>query len=171
MLSKLNTTLSNTIRFVVLIFLQVIIFNNINLFGYVNPYPYLLFIVLFPVNGNKNALLVGSFFLGLIIDMFSNSGGIHAMASIILAFVRPNLFRFAFGISYEYQTVRIPDKISSERITFVLLSVFIHHFVLFSFEYFRMSLFFTIVSRALISTLLTFVFCLLIIYFIKPSKR
>ncbi len=167
----MNTTLSNIIRFIVFIFLQVIIFNNINLFGYVNPYPYLLFILLFPVNGNKNTLLISSFLLGLIIDMFSNSGGIHAMASIILAFIRPNLFRFAFGISYEYQTVRIADKISSERITFVLLSVFIHHFVLFFFEYFRISLFFTIVSRALISTLLTFVFCLLIIYFIKPSKR
>lgn len=167
----MNTTLSNIIRFVILIFLQVIIFNNINLFGYVNPYPYLLFILLFPVNGNKNALLIGSFFLGLTIDMFSNSDGIHAMASTILAFIRPNIFRFSFGISYEYQTVRIADKISSERISFVLLSVFIHHFVLFSFEYFRMSLFFTIVSRSLISTLLTFVFCLLIIYFIKPSKR
>lgn len=167
----MNTTLSNIIRFIVFIFLQVIIFNNINLFGYVNPYPYLLFILLFPVNGNKNTLLISSFLLGLILDMFSNSGGIHAMASVILAYIRPNLFRFAFGISYEYQTVRIADKISSERITFVLLSVFIHHFVLFLFEYFRISLFFTIVSRALISTLLTFVFCLLIIYFIKPSKR
>ncbi|NJM79278.1 MAG: rod shape-determining protein MreD [Flavobacterium sp.] len=167
----MNTTLSNSIRFVVFIFLQVIIFNNINLFGYVNPYPYLLFILLFPVNGNKYALLISSFFLGLIIDMFSNSGGIHAMASIILAFVRPNLFRFAFGISYQYQTVRIADKISSERISFVLLSVFIHHFVLFAFEYFRLSLFFTIVTRTLSSTLLSFIFCLLIIYFIKPSKR
>lgn len=167
----MNTTISNIIRFVVFIFLQVIIFNNINLFGYINPYPYLLFILLFPVNGNKNTLLISSFLLGIIIDMFSNTSGVHAMASIILAFIRPNLFRFAFGISYEYQTVKIADKISSERVSFILLSIFIHHFALFAFEYFRVGLFFTIVTRTLSSTLLTFIFCLLIIYFIKPSKR
>lgn len=167
----MNTTFSNIVRFVVFIFLQVIIFNNINLFGYVNPYPYVLFILLFPINSNKNILLISSFVIGITIDMFSNSGGVHAMASVVLAFLRPNLLRFAFGVSYEYQTVKIADKISSERITFILLSVFIHHFVLFAFEYFRITLFFTIISRTLISTLFTFIFCLLIIYFIKPSKR
>ena len=167
----MNTTFSNIVRFVVFIFLQVIIFNNINLFGYVNPYPYVLFILLFPINSNKNILLISSFVIGITIDMFSNSGGVHAMASVVLAFLRPNLLRFAFGVSYEYQTVKIADKISSERITFILLSVFIHHFVLFTFEYFRITLFFTIISRTLISTLFTFIFCLLIIFFIKPSKR
>ena len=167
----MNTTFSNIVRFVVFIFLQVIIFNNINLFGYVNPYPYVLFILLFPINSNKNILLISSFVIGITIDMFSNSGGVHAMASVVLAFLRPNLLRFAFGVSYEYQTVKIADKISSERITFILLSVFIHHLILFAFEYFRITLFFTIISRTLISTLFTFIFCLLIIYFIKPSKR
>lgn len=141
------------------------------MFGFANPYPYVLFILLFPVNGNKNALLISSFFLGLIVDMFSNSNGIHAMACTVLAFIRPNLFRFAFGISYEYQTVKIADKISSERVSFLLLSIFIHHFILFSFEYFRFTLFFDIISRTLVSTLLSFIICLLIIYLIKPSKR
>lgn len=109
--------------------------------------------------------------LGLLLDMFCNSGGIHAMASLILAFVRPSLFRFSFGLSYEYQTVKIADKISTERITFILFSIFIHHFVLFTFELFRINLFFDIISRTLLTTLLTFAFCLLIIYLIKPSKR
>lgn len=141
------------------------------MYGYANPYPYVLFILLFPVNGNKNILLMSSFLLGLIIDMFSNSGGIHAMACTVLAFIRPNLFRFAFGISYEYQTVKIADKISSERVSYILLAIFIHHFILFSFEYFRFTLFFTIITRTLFSTLLSFIVCLLIIYLIKPSKR
>jgi rod shape-determining protein MreD len=141
------------------------------MFGYANPYPYILFVLLFPVNGNKNILLISSFLLGLIIDMFSNSGGIHAMACTVLAFIRPNLFRFAFGISYEYQTVKIADKISSERVSYILLAIFIHHFILFSFEYFRFTLFFTIITRTLFSTLLSFIVCLLIIYLIKPSKR
>ncbi|MFD2891936.1 rod shape-determining protein MreD [Flavobacterium chuncheonense] len=167
----MSTVLLNTLRFVILLFLQIIIFNNIDLFGYVNPYPYVLFILLFPVNGNKYTLLVTSFLLGLLLDVFCNSGGIHTASSIILATLRPNFFKFSFGLSYEYQTVKIADRISTERISFLLLSIFTHHLVLFSLEYFRINLFFTIISRVLITTVFTFAISVLIIYLIKPSKR
>lgn len=167
----MNSTIINIARFVILLFLQVIIFNNIDLFGYINPFPYVLYILLFPVNGNKTILLVTSFLLGLLLDMFCNSGGVHAAASLTLAYIRPNLFKFAFGLSYEYQTVKIADKFSTERVSFLLLSIFIHHFVLFLLEFFRPSLFFSIISRTLITTVFTLVLCLLIIYLIKPSKR
>ncbi len=167
----MNNSILNSIRFVVFLFLQVLIFNNINLFGYLNPYPYILFILLYPVNSNKNVLLLASFGMGILLDMFCNSGGIHTMSSLVLAYVRPTLFKFSFGLSYEYQTVKIADKISPERITLLLLAIFIHHFVLFFFEYYRFDLIFTILTRTLFSTLFTFIICLLTIYIIKPSKR
>ena len=151
--------------------LQILIFNNINLFGYLNPYPYVLFILLYPVNSNKSVLLLSSFTLGILLDMFANSDGIHATASVILAYIRPSLFKFAFGLSYEYQTVKIADKVSPERITLLLLAIIIHHFILFSFEFFRIDLIFTILFRTIISTLFTFTISLLIIYLIKPNKR
>ena len=167
----MNNTISNSIRFVVFLLLQILIFNNINLFGYLNPYPYVLFILLYPVNNNKSILLITSFAVGILLDMFCNSGGIHALSALVLAYIRPTLFKFSFGLSYEYQTVKIADKISPERITLLLLAIFIHHFILFFFEYYRLDLIITILSRALISTLFTFGICLLIIYLIKPSKR
>ncbi len=151
--------------------LQILLFNNINLFGYLNPFPYILFILLYPVNSNKSILLISSFALGILLDMFVNSGGIHAMASLVLAYIRPSLFKFAFGLSYEYQTVRIADKISPERITLLLLAIFIHHFILFFFEFFRIDLFFDILMRTLLNTVLTFIISILIIYLIKPTKR
>jgi hypothetical protein len=166
-----NNSILNSIRFVVFLALQVLIFNNINLFGYLNPYPYILFILLYPVNSNKSVLLLGSFAMGILLDMFCNSGGIHTMSSLILAYVRPTLFKFSFGLSYEYQTVKIADKISPERITLLLLAIFIHHFVLFFFEYYRIDLIFTVLTRTLFSTLFTFIICLLTLYIIKPSKR
>jgi len=166
-----NNNILNSIRFVVFLLLQILIFNNINLFGYLNPYPYVLFILLFPVNSNKSVLLLSSFALGITLDMFANSDGIHAAASVILAYIRPSLFKFAFGLSYEYQTVKIADKISPERITLLLLAIFIHHFILFFFEYFRIDLILTVLSRTLFSTLFTFVISLLIIYLIKPSNK
>ena len=167
----MNNSLLNSIRFIVFLSLQVLIFNNINLFGYINPYPYILFIILYPVNSNKSVLLLGSFFLGLLLDMFCNSGGIHTTASIVLAFLRPTLFKFSFGLSYEYQTVKIADKMSPERSTLLLLAIVIHHFILFYLEYFRLGLLFTILSRTIVSTLFTFTICLLIVYLIKPNKR
>lgn len=167
----MNNSVLNTIRFVVFLLLQILIFNNINLLGYLNPYPYVLFILLYPVNSNKSILLLTCFAMGIFLDMFCNSGGIHTMASLILAYIRPSLFKFAFGLSYEYQTVKIADKISPERITLLLLAIFVHHFILFFFEYFRFDLIFTILTRTLFGTLFTFTICLLIIYIIKPNKR
>jgi len=166
-----NIFLENIIRFILLLIFQVLLFNNINLFGFLNPYPYLLFILLYPVNGNRSILLVTSFLLGLFLDMFCNSGGIHAAASLIIAYVRPSLFRFSFGLSYEYQTIKIADRISSERITFLILSIFIHHFVLFLLEFFRLNLFIEIIWKTVTTTLFTFIVSLLIIYLIKPNKR
>ncbi|WP_396209171.1 rod shape-determining protein MreD [Flavobacterium sp.] len=167
----MNNSLLNSIRFIVFLSLQVLIFNNINLFGYINPYPYILFIILYPVNSNKSVLLLGSFFLGLFLDMFCNSGGIHTTAAITLAYLRPTLFKFSFGLSYEYQTVKIADKMSPERITLLLLAIVVHHFIVFYLEYFRLGLIFTILTRTLASTLFTFTICLLIVYLIKPNRR
>ena len=167
----MNNNLLNIFRFIILLTIQILIFNNINLFGYINPYPYLLFILLFPVNGNKSVLLLSSFAIGLLLDLFLNSGGVHATASLVLAFVRPSLFKFSFGLSYEYQTVKIADKLSPERITFLFLAIMIHHFILFSLEYSRFSLIGDVLLRTLSTTLFTLLFCMLIIYLIKPSKR
>ena len=167
----MNNNIINSIRFVVFLILQILLFNNINLFGFLNPYPYILFILLLPVNSNKSVVLLSSFTLGIILDMFANSGGIHTIASIVLAYIRPSLFKFAFGLSYEYQTVKIADKISPERITLLLLAIFTHHFIVFFFEFFRIDLIFQILSRTLFSTLFTFTISLLILYLIKPNKR
>ena len=68
-----STLLLNSFRFVILLALQVVIFNNINFLGYINPLPYILFIILYPVNANRAGLLVASFLLGLVMDMFCNS--------------------------------------------------------------------------------------------------
>ncbi len=166
-----STLLYNLSRFVLLLAAQVLIFNNINFLGYVNPFPYIIFIILYPVNGNKYGLLLASFFLGLTIDLFCNSGGVHATACVLLAFLRPYLFRFSFGLSYEYQTVRLNDSLTPERFSFIFLAVIIHHFTLFILEIFTLEFIWGILLRTLISTIFTILLCILIIYLIKPNKR
>jgi len=166
-----STVIINIVRFILLLALQVVVCNNIDLFGFIDPYPYILFIVLYPVNGNKAGLLISSFFLGLFMDMFLNSGGAHATACVTLAYLRPAFFKFSFGISYEYQTVKINERLSPERFSFLLISVVTHHFILYLLEVFRFSLVLDILIRTLLSALFTLITCIIIIYLIKPAKQ
>ena len=166
-----SALLMNIARFILLLLAQVLIFNRMDLFGFVNPFPYILFIILYPVNGNKTGLLLASFFLGLIMDMFWNSGGVHAAACLILAYFRPAIFKFSFGLSYEYQTVKLNDSLTPERFSFILIAVIIHHFTLFILEIFKLSSILDILVRTVLSTLFTIITSIIIIYLIKPSKR
>lgn len=166
-----SALLANIARFILLLAAQVLIFNRIDLFGFINPFPYVLFIILYPVNGNKTGLLVASFFLGLLMDMFWNSGGVHAAACVVLAYYRPAIFRFSFGLSYEYQTVKLNDVLTPERFSFILIAVVIHHLVLFVLEVFKVAFLWDILVRTVLSTLFTIVTSIIIIYIIKPSKR
>jgi hypothetical protein len=166
-----SALLENSARFILLLAAQVLIFNRIDLFGYINPFPYMLFIILYPVNGNKSGLLLASFFLGILMDMFCNSGGVHAAACIVLAYFRPSIFKFSFGLSYEYQTVKLNDILTPERFSFILIAVVIHHSVLFILEVFKISLLIDILLRTVLSTLFTIITSIIIIYIIKPGKR
>ena len=149
-----SAVIMNFVRFFLLLTAQIVIFNNIDLFGYINPFPYILFIILYPVNGNKPMLIISSFLLGIIMDLFSNSGGVHA-----------------FGLSYEYQTVRINDVLTPERFSFLLLAVIVHHFTLFILEVFQLSSLWDILLRTILGTLFTLLMCIVLIYIFKPSRR
>ncbi len=161
----------NFVRFFLLLTAQIVIFNNIDLFGYINPFPYILFIILYPVNGNKPMLIISSFLLGITMDLFSNSGGVHAASCLILAYSRPYIFKFAFGLSYEYQTVKINDVLTPERFSFLLIAVIIHHFSLFILEVFQLSSLWDILLRTILGTLFTLLMCIVLIYIFKPSRR
>lgn len=163
--------LINIVRFVLLFVAQILVFNNLDFNGYLNPYPYILFIVLYPVNGNRYALLMASFALGFLMDIFCTSGGIHTMAAITLAYLRPAFFRFAFGVSYEYQTIKINSDLTPERFSFMFVSVITHHFILFFLETFKPTYIFEIILKTVLSSLFTLLFCILIIYLFKPKKR
>lgn len=166
-----STVIINIFRFILLLALQVVVFNRMDLFGFVVPYPYILYVLLFPVNGSKGALLISSFFLGLTMDMFLNSGGCHAVACVTLAYLRPTFFKFSFGVSYEYQTIKINERLSPERFSFILISVVTHHLILYLLEIFRFNLILDILIRTVLSALFTLILCITIIYLIKPGKQ
>lgn len=150
-----KTLLSNSFRFVFLVLLQVLILCNVNFLGYINPYLYILFIVLLPVNLSQTKVLFLSFLLGLSIDFFQDSGGVHAAACLVIAYLRPLILRFSFGITYDHQTLKIPATAFGERFIYVLFMVFIHHFTLFLLEIFNVAHILLILKKTLYSGIFT----------------
>ena len=143
----------NSIRFIGLLLLQVLVLNNVNFFGYINPYIYIIFILTFPFTGNRSLLIFLSFLLGLSIDFFGDSGGVHAAASVFIAYIRPIVLKFAFGISYEYNAVNLNKVAFNERIIYITVLVILHHFVLFSLEIFNISHILLILKSTLFSSI------------------
>ena len=162
-------TLLHIVSFIILILLQVIILNHINFLGYLNPYIYIIFILLAPININRSLFLVISFILGLTIDMFGDSGGVHAAASIIIAFFRPVALRSVFGLSYEFQTVKLSNVRFGDRLLYVILMVLTHHIVLFSLEIFNFSHILLIAKKALFSSVFTIITTMLVLVLFRRN--
>lgn len=144
-------------RFILLVLLQVFILNNINLAGYINLYVYILFIILYPFDGNSTLLILWSFLLGLCIDVFEDSGGVQAAASVFIAFIRPVVLKYSFGVSYEYNVVKLSKAAVSEKITYIGSIVLMHHIIMFILEIFNFSHFLLILQSTLFSGIFTFV--------------
>ncbi|MGB7785861.1 MAG: rod shape-determining protein MreD [Salinimicrobium sp.] len=166
-----NVIISNTLRFIVLLLLQVLLLNNINFLGYINPYLYVLFLILYPFNANQSLFLFLAFLLGLGVDIFEDSGGINAAACLVVAYIRPMILRFSFGVSYDYQTVRFSNTQIGSRISYVALIVFVHHFVLFLLEFFNFAHFLLLLKKTLFSGLFTIILVFLSLSLFNRKTR
>ncbi|QHI36993.1 hypothetical protein IMCC3317_23640 [Kordia antarctica] len=160
----------NSLRFVVAVLAQVLICNHIDFLGYINPLVYIYFIFLFPFNVNRSLFLVLAFLLGLTIDMFSDSGGANAAACLVIAYIRPFVLRFAFGISYEHQSIKLANTAFGQRMVYIVILTVIHHFVLFSLEIFNISNIVLILENTLFFSIFTILIITLSISLFSRKK-
>ncbi|MDX1278356.1 rod shape-determining protein MreD [Oceanihabitans sediminis] len=161
----------NTIRFITLVLLQVLVLSHIYFLGYINPYLYILFIILFPVKNNRIVLLLLSFLLGITVDMFLDSGGMHAAACVTIAYIRPMVLKFCFGTIYEHQTIKFNQVEIGQKLTYISILTLIHHFILFLFEVFNFSKIILVLQKTLFSSIFTIILCVLVtIIFSRKTK-
>ncbi len=163
----INTILRFGLIFILLILLQVLLFDNIQFSGYINPYVYIMFIILLPVEIPSWLLLLLSFGTGIILDFFSGSPGMHSSATVFAGFVRPYILQIiAPRDGYELRSE--PSMMNYGFrwfLTYTLLVVLVHHTALFYLEVFRFADFFRTMLRVLISSLFTIAFIVLIEYY------
>lgn len=164
---------NNVKRFLFLVLVQVVLLNHVQWSGYVNPYVYILFILLLPMETPSWLVLLVAFFTGLVIDMFGNTSGLHAAASTFLAFARPGILRLISPRDdYEAETAFSPQKMGLNWfLAYVSMLTLLHHLFYFYTEVFRFSEFFLTFFKALVNSAISIVLMLIGIYlFGKPLK-
>lgn len=77
--------------FILIVFIQAFVFNQINIMGYATPMVYIFFLLTFRKGSSRIALLLWGFLLGLVMDMFTNTPGIGASSCTLLAMNQQHL--------------------------------------------------------------------------------
>ncbi|MDD3739036.1 MAG: hypothetical protein PHP31_07055 [Lentimicrobiaceae bacterium] len=171
MKNKLVT--ENIIRFVLLLVLQVLILNKINLFGYLHPNAYILFILLLPFETPGWLLLILAFVTGLSVDVFEGVMGIHTIATVFAAFIRPYVIR-AVGNEPEYGTNAKPgifDMKLSWFLYYAAIIIFLHQFILNLLDAFSFKQFFLLLWRTILNSILTLIFAVILQYIFPPYTK
>lgn len=160
--------------FVLFMVIQITIMNNINFWGYINPYIYVMFILLLPFDIKGWALLILAFGTGLLVDMFSDTQGMHAAACVLMAFARPAVINMITSRT-DFDPGSIPQiSLLGTRwvIIYSLTLILLHHTLLFFLEIFRFSDFFLTIGRILASSGFTFIMVMLGFFFLdNPGKK
>lgn len=163
---------SNIIRILLLIALQVLLLNELP-FGRVYMMVYPLAILLLPVFTPRVLVLVLSFVLGLIIDWFSNGGGIHTASLTLIGYLRSYILD-------TFQPRSGWDKLDEPTLAqqgttwyfyYTLISFSIHHFAYFYLEVFSFSNFFTTLFKTFLSIISSLLIVWIVSYFFNRNNR
>jgi rod shape-determining protein MreD len=163
----INSILRFGLSFILLMLLQLLLFDNIQFSGYVNPYVYIMFIILLPVEIPSWILLLLSFMTGLIMDLFSGSPGMHSSATVLAGFARPYILRIVSPRD-GYELRSEPSMLNYGLrwfLIYTVLVVLVHHTALFYLEVFRFADFFRTMLRVLLSSLFTVSFIVLLEFY------
>lgn len=161
------------LSFIAILLVQVLILNNLNLGGYINPWLYVLFILILPVETPNWLLLVFGFVTGLIMDAFLNTIGMHASATVFLAFLRPLFLRFlAPRDGFEPGSLPVPSHFGfGWFLKYAIVSVTAHHLFLFIVEAFTLEHFFVTLWKSILSSLATLLVIMIAQLFSSREKR
>ena len=171
----MSKLISNSLRFILLVFVQVFLLKNIVFYDLNVPYLYVLFILLLPFETPNWMLFFFSFLIGITVDLFNDTLGLHAAACTILALVRI-LFISVTVQKDNYDSDPEPSlSIMGFRWFFfyALILTFIHHFFLLNFEVFKFSEISSTLSRVVLSSLitLTLIFISELLFFRKKQRK
>ncbi len=169
----LNIVFRNTGLFLLLIFLQLFLFENISLTRFeIIPNFYILFILILFIEIPGWALLLSAFFLGLIIDISYDTGGVNAASSVLVAFLRPTVLKLLTPRD-GYPSGTSPSISEYGFVWFLkygFILIFIHNLAYYLFVKLSFEDFFITISKTLLSTILVLILIILSQYLFKKNN-
>ena len=120
-------------RYIIVMLLQVLLFNQLQLVGVFHPYIYVMCLLMMPITLPHSVDMVIGAVIGLIMDIFCNSLGIHMAACITLMFLRP----YVLGLIINDKE-RLNEQINQQTIglgallKYVAILIPIHHLMVFA---------------------------------------
>lgn len=168
----MNNATAHLVRLAALLLFQVLILNQVELSGYVTPFVHSLIILMLPLDMPILWLLLSAFGLGLAVDMFSYTIGMHAAASVWVAYIRRSvlLYRAPAGGT---ETLPYPSLSYMGFRWFVRyagISLLLYHLLFFGIEVFSMHSLFYIIIKTLCSTALALLLVLVYQYLFEPKR-
>lgn len=143
------------IYLVLLVVIQVPLLQNWVLFGTAFPFPYIGFILLFPHRVMRSWHMIIAFLVGLLVDVFSNTPGMHAASSVAIAYSRNFWLSLATDVSDEDLDISIQHLKIFRFLFFVMPLVFFHHILLFLLENEGFTGFLRVLSKAFWSSIIS----------------
>jgi hypothetical protein len=169
----MNVVYKHTIRFVVFAFLQALVFNQLNIGFGIHLMIQPLFIMLLPFELAVIPMMGIAFLMGLIIDIVSNTYGLNTSALVLMAYLRPIIFKL-YGPREGYDPLKEPTSqdMGSNWFSVVYgILLGLHTFWFFLLEIFELGRIGFILQKTIFSGVLSFLLALLIQSFILNSKQ
>lgn len=144
--------------------LQVLFLNNIEITSrLITPYIYFAAVLLFPFQTPVWFRLIAAFMLGLLVDVFSDTGGMHAFASVFAAYIRPAVLQLVEPRDgYEYPLQPLVSHLGFNWfLKYSSIMLGIHHIVFFILDTFSIKLFFLQIDVMILSFLFSGIVILL----------
>ena len=169
----MNKFTTNFSRFVILLLLQVFVFNYVQWFGFLNPFVFLLFLILLPLEIPKAFQYIIAFVTGLIVDSFFRTFGIQAFACVLMIFLRPYFILVLNGFKPMEPGVKpVPGvKDFNWILVYTLLLVFVHQITITILETFQWIQWWRIIWTSVLNTLFTTFIILCVEYIFYSNKK
>ncbi|HEY8387395.1 MAG TPA: rod shape-determining protein MreD [Parasegetibacter sp.] len=171
----MSELLKNIIRYILFIFIQVFVLNNIPpLHQFIVPYLYFLFILWLPFNMKRGWLMVVAFLFGFSLDAFTKTPGLHAAACVLIAYIRP--FIISLLVSRDMAELNYVSPSAKSLgwvpyITYVLVLTLLHHTYLVFLEWMQFGSFIYFMGKVLATTAVSFVLVMLVEMLFPRDQR
>lgn len=161
----MSTLVKLVLRFCLFIFVQVfVLFQIPPLHHLVTPYLYMLFILWLPFKMGRRTQLLLAFLLGLALDSFTQTYGLHSVPCVLIAYLRPFLIKSLVqqeDVELNYEEPSVQSMGFAPYYTYVTILIFIHHILLFFLQALQTGGMVYFIVKTLFSTAISLILVLL----------